>query len=81
MPKWQPLKILTYVYDFYCYLYIIYTLYLYFIWSMNAYWILGSIFYLYIFSFKCSFKSFIVSDNKELPSCIWIWFCLTAEQF
>ena len=35
---------LTYVYDFYCYLYLIYTLYLYFIWPMNAYWILESIF-------------------------------------
>ena len=48
---------------------------------MKAYWILESIFYLYIFSFKCSFEEFIVSDNKELPSLIWIWFCLTAEQF
>ena len=47
-----------------------YTLYLYPIWLINVYWILGSIIYLYILSFKCSFKGFIVSDNKELPSWI-----------
>ena len=59
--KMAAIKILLHTnYDFlvlfFTQLYIVFI----FVWLINVYWIWGSIIYLYILSFKCSFKGFIV---------------------
>ena len=50
-------------FNFYCYFYIIIHCIYTYLWFIYIYWILGSIIYFYISSFKCSFKDLRVKGE------------------